>query len=221
MRFIMFRLNTGKRNWRSIIMLACTGLAACHLLNPVVRPGDVLFQDDFSRTDSGWDRYADDVYVADYVNGAYQMTLQATNMLVWSLPHLDFQDVLIRVEGVRTAGPSNNVYGVLCRYRDPENFIFFMIASDGYAGIGQYTEGQKELLNHETLLPTDAVADTDEINLIQAACIGEELTLWVNGELVAVTGVPDLSHGDVGVIVGTYDEGGVEIQFDNFSTLMP
>jgi hypothetical protein len=204
-----------------MIMLACTGLAACQLLNPAVKPGDVLFQDDFSLTDSGWDRYADDVYVADYVNGAYQMKVQATNMLVWSLPHIDFQDVLIRVEGVRMAGPSNNVYGVLCRYRDPENFIFFMIASDGYAGIGQYSEGQKELLNHETLLPTDAITDIDEVNLIQAACIGEDLTLWVNGEFVAFTRVPDLSHGDVGLIVGTYDEGGVEIQFDNFSTLMP
>jgi hypothetical protein len=221
MRFIMVDLNITKSFRRTVILFACTGLTACQLLIPALKPGDVLFQDDFSRADSGWDRYADDVYVADYVSGSYKIKLKTTNMLVWSLPHVDFQDVLIRVEGVRTAGPSDNVYGILCRYRDPENFIFFMISSDGYAGIGQYAEGQKELLNHETLLPTDAIAGPDEVNLIQAACIGEQLTLWVNGERVAIAEASGLTHGDVGLIVGTYDESGVEIQFDNFSTLMP
>ena len=51
--------------------------------------------------------------------------------------------------------------------------------------------------------------------------MGEELTLWVNGEPVAEAITTGLSHGDVGLLVGTYDEGGVEIAFDNFSTLMP
>ena len=82
-------------------------------------------------------------------------------------------------------------------------------------------DGKKELLNHETLLTSDAIGAPDESNLIQAACINNELTLWVNGELVAQAVAPEPATGDVGLIVGAYDEGGVEIQFDNFSTLIP
>ncbi len=196
-------------------------LSACDLLTPAVNPGEVLFQDDFSRVDSGWDRYADETYSADYIDGGYHIKINAMDTLVWSLPDVDFEDVLIRVEGSRLQGPVDNVYGVICRYVNPENFIFFLISSDMYAGIGRYSAGVKELLNHETLLPTDAIGAIDEVNLIQAACVGNELTLWVNGEIVAHATISELSQGDVGLIAGTYEEAGVEIFFDNFSTLMP
>ncbi|TFH37185.1 MAG: hypothetical protein E4G99_03165 [Anaerolineales bacterium] len=217
----MFSLKIHWVHTSLILGIAGVAITSCSLFNPVVRPGDVLFQDDFSRSDSGWDRYSDDVYSAEYVDNGYQIQVQATNMLVWSLPHVDFDNVLIRVEGLRIAGPINNVYGVLCRYLDAENFYFFLMSSDGYAGIGRYTAGKKELLNHETLLPTDAISVLDETNAVQAACVDHSLTLWVNGQVVAEATTPDLSHGDVGLIVGTYEQGGVEIQFDNFSTLMP
>ena len=205
--------------WSTLI--AAGAIASCSIFNPIVNPGEVLFQDDFSRSDSGWDRYADDTYLADYIDGGYRIQVQATNMMVWSLPQVDFENVLIRVEGLHFAGPMNNVYGVICRYLDPENFYFFLISSDGYAGIGRYAAGEKELLNHATMLPTDAIGPIDEHNLIQAACVDEALTLWVNGEIVAEATTRDIWHGDVGLLAGTYDQGGVEIQFDNFSTLMP
>ena len=217
----MAPLRTAKRLKVLPSLMAGVFFASYSIFNPVVNPGEVLFQDDFSRSDSGWDRYADDTYTADYVDGGYRIQVQATDMLVWSLPQVDFEDVLIRVEGRYFSGPIDNVYGVICRYLDPENFYFFLISSDGYAGIGRYASGEKELLNHETLLPTDTLGPIDEHNLIQAACVGKTLTLWVNGEVVAEATTQDTWHGDVGLIVGSYEQGGVEIQFDNFSTLKP
>jgi hypothetical protein len=196
-------------------------MAACSLFTPAVSPGEVLFQDDFSRAESGWDRYADDIYQADYHAGSYRIKLSQVNRMVWSRPQLNFEDVLIRVESQRLSGPTDNVFGVICRYVDHDHFTFFLISSDGFAGIGRYAGGEKELLSHETLLPTDVIGPPDSSNLIQASCVGSELTLWVNGERVADATAPDVTKGDVGLIVGAYDEGEVEIQFDNFSTLMP
>jgi hypothetical protein len=217
----MFRLRFNKVCTGFFFLLAGVLSASCSMLNPVVNPGEVLFQDDFSRSDSGWDRYADEAYSADYADDSYHIQVQSSNMLAWSLPHVDFEDVLIRVDAIRVDGPLNNVYGVICRYLDFENFYFFLISSDGYAGIGRYASGEKELLHHETLLPVGAIKPFEEHNLIQAACVHDSLTLWVNGEIVAEAQVEDISHGDVGLIVGTYEQGAVEIQFDNFSTLMP
>jgi hypothetical protein len=192
----------------------------------MVAPGEVLFQDDFSRSESGWDRYADEIYQADYTNGSYQIKLHEINRMAWSRPQLNFEDVLIRVEGRRLSGPIDNVYGVdvygvVCRYVDHDHFTFFLISSDGFAGIGRYAGGEKELLSHETMLPTDAITPPEESNLIQAACVGPQLTLWVNGEPVAEATSPEVVEGDVGLLVGAYDEADVVIQFDNFSTLMP
>ncbi len=220
MRFIMAGLTRMIRQSSSIIAL-CLILSACAVFTPAVKPGEVIFQDDFSRVDSVWDRYADDLYRADYHNGTYRIQVDSTQMTAWSRPHLDLSNVLIRVDGTRIAGPMDNVYGVICRYSDSENFYFFLISSDGYAGIGRYISGEKELLNHETLLPTDAIATAEESNLIQAACVDNDLTLWINGEKVAEATTAELSRGDVGLIVGTYEAGGVVIQFDNFATLMP
>jgi hypothetical protein len=199
----------------------CALLSTCSILTPKIHPGEVIFQDDFSLEDSGWDRYSDSLYTADYHDGAYVIKVDGTNMTAWGRPGIELEDVLIRVEGFQQAGPLDNVYGVICRYEDPENFYFFLVSGDGYAGIGRYLEGEIEPLNHETLLPSDAIASAEDVNLIQAACIRNELTLWVNGEVIAQALAPDPTIGDVGLIVGTYDEGGVEIRFDNFSTLMP
>lgn len=205
----------------TLVVLAPILMASCNIFKPMINPGEVIFQDDFARSDSGWDRYSDDLYTADYMAGAYVIRVNGSNMTAWSLPHLDLKDVLIRVEGSWKAGPLDNVYGVICRYQNPENFIFFMVSSDGYAGIGRYVSGEKELLNHETLLPSESISFFEEPNLIQAACIDDKLSLWVNGDFVAEATSQEQDSGDVGLIVGTYDEGGVEIQFDNFSTLMP
>lgn len=217
----MLSLSSNSSHLRVILAVAALLQSSCSLIGPTIKPGEVIFQDDFSREDSGWDRYSDETYRADYIDGAYVIKVHAANMTAWSRPQLDLENVLIRVEGFRSAGPEDNVYGVICRYTDHENFYFFMIGSDGYAGIGKFLGGKKELLSHETLLPVDSIGTGEEANLIQAACVDDELTLWINGELVFQVTASDLTHGDVGLLAGAYDQGGVEIRFDNFSTLMP
>jgi hypothetical protein len=221
MLFEMYRPYASRLLLFAPLLIISLMFTSCSMFNPTVNPGEVIFQDDFSREDSGWDRYLDDDYNADYIDGTYVIKVLSTNVTAWSRPHLDLENVLIRVEGLHRSGSENNVYGVICRYIDYENFYFFMIGSDGYAGIGKFIGGEKELLSHETLLPTDAIGPIDEVNLIQAACVDDDLTLWINGKQIFKVAASDLSHGDVGLLVGAYDEGNVEIQFDNFSTMMP
>ena len=66
----------------SLILLVTAMLAlcqACNLLEPPVESGSVLFQDDFSRTASGWDRYSDDTYLTDYMDGGYRIAVFTTD----------------------------------------------------------------------------------------------------------------------------------------------
>jgi hypothetical protein len=202
-----------------LILLACL-TAACGL-TMTVRSGDVLFQDDFSRSLSGWDQHHDSVYDADYRDGYYAIDVHQPDTDTWATVGLGFDDVKVQVEASKVQGPDNNIFGVLCRYQDARNFYFFVISSDGYAGIGLNKDGRRRLLSDEALLPSAAVRQGQAGNVIRADCIGYNLRLYVNGVLVAEAQAAEWPTGDVGLIAGTYTGGGLEVRFDNFSVVEP
>lgn len=196
-------------------------LGACGLLRPQAGPGEVIFQDDFSRTDSGWDRYQDPSYSSDYLEGTYRIHVLTAQTDAWANPDLDISDARIEVDAAKVGGPDDNVYGLLCRFQDHSNYYFFLVSSDGYAGIGLNKDGQRRLLSDDSLLPSEAVLQGNLWNHIRADCDGFTLRLYVNGQLVAETRAAEWSSGDVGMIVGTYDLAGAEVLFDNFSVVRP
>ncbi len=211
-------MNGSRINCVMILLLASLLLAACSVS---VDPGEVVFQDDFSRPVSGWDRYSDPTYSSDYYEGGYRIHVLEPNTDAWAVPQLDLADVQIEVDATKLGGPDDNVYGVLCRYKDSRNFYFFLVSSDGYSGIGVYKDGRRRLLTDDSLLPSGAVNVGGALNHIRADCNGYQLRLLVNGILVAEAQAAEWPRGDVGLIAGTYDQPGTEIIFDNFSVLQP
>ncbi|UCF60230.1 MAG: hypothetical protein JSV37_10735 [Anaerolineaceae bacterium] len=212
------------RTYATLILIASVMLflcQACNLLEPPIDSGSVLFQDDFSRTASGWDRYSDDTYLTDYQNGGYRIAIFTPDTNVWARPHLDLGDTVIQVLTTKLDGPDDNVFGVLCRYQDARNFYFFLISSDGYCTIGIYQDGSEILLSSDAMLPFEAINQGEDTNHIRADCVGEELSLYINGALAAQARASDWAQGDVGLIAGTYDKPGTDILFENFSVLLP
>jgi len=204
-----------------LLWISVTALSSCTAFLPQVAPGSVLFQDDFSRPVSGWDRYRDEIYEADYEDGTYRIRVITPQTLVWSLPGVDLEDVRVTVEARSIGGSSDNLFGTICRYENAENYIFFLASSDGYAGIGRYITGERILLTDESLLPTDSIRAGDAINLLSTTCNYQSLTLEINGQVVAQTDVYDTGSGDIGLLSGTYAVGDTVIEFDNFSATQP
>lgn len=202
-------------------LLAAALLAACGVFEIQTESGDVLFQDSFSRPISGWDRTATQTFTADYRDGVYAVNVLEPSTDVWVTPGLSFRDVRILVLGQKTAGSDDNLFGIVCRYQNERNFYFFSISSDGFAGIGINKDGRRRILTGDTLLPTSAIRPGEQPNHIRADCIGYQLALYVNGRLIGQAQAAEWSGGQVGLLVGTYDEPGVEIVFDNFSVLQP
>ena len=204
---------------RSILTLGVlAGVAACA---GSVDAGGVIFQDDFSRTNSGWDQYQDPNYATDYFDDSYRIHVLQANTDAWANPDLDLGDVRIEVDATKVGGPDNNVFGVQCRYRDHDNYYFFVASSDGYSGIGINKDGRRHLLSDDSLLPTPELRQGNQMNHLRADCEGFRLRLYVNGTLVAEAQSSEWTTGDVGLLAGTYDLPGTEIVFDNFSVLKP
>jgi serine/threonine protein kinase len=190
---------------------------------PLPQPTDIPqltplpnFSDDFSDPSSGWDRVNTQEIVTDYQDGYYRIFLQNTSTDAWANPNLSAADSVVEVDATWGSGPYNNDFGIICRYQDNRNFYFGAISSDGYAGIFYMQDGGYNILGAEVMMPYDAIYQGESLNHLRFDCVGAALTLYVNGEQLIAVRDTALSRGDVGLIAGTWDEGGVEIFFDNF-----
>jgi len=182
---------------------------------------DVLFQDDFADSSSGWDSYSDSDGATDYVNGVYRIYINDTSTDYWANPGLDFTDTVIEVDATKVGGPDDNDLGLICRYQDVGNFYFFIISSDGYYAIGKVVDGSQELLGVDNMEYSDTIKQGNTTNHISADCVGSHLVLHVNGQKLGDVTDTAYTSGDVGLMAGTFDEPGTDIHFDNFVVKKP
>lgn len=201
-----------------ISILACSMPAIANLL---ARSGDVLYQDDFSNLDSGWISVLDLKGFMDYYSSGFRIWVNTPGYNYWSTPGLQFNDVIINVDAARIGGPDENRFGVICRYKDVNNYYFFVISSDGYFGIGKVINGLTSLLGHEMMIYNPGILSGLLPNHLQAECNKDILTLYINGQPAGMAVDNDLSGGDVGLLAGAFGTPGVDILFDNFVVTKP
>jgi hypothetical protein len=192
-------------------------LSGCNYASSPQPEGAVLFQDDFTLPISGWDRINQPASAIGYQDGTYRVKILAPETIAWGRPHLSFEDITLDVDATKSGGPEDNLFGVLCRYQDPANFYFFLISSDGYAGAGAYRDGERFIFGEAAMLPSPAVASGEATNHLQVDCLGSTVRMRVNGLTVAEAEVSDWPSGDVGLVAGSYEAGGVEVWFDHFT----
>ncbi len=179
---------------------------------------DVLYRDDFSDPTSGWDLYDDpeDPYgMTTYQDGAYKIGVYGDTMYYWANAGQDFGDTIITVDAQKTLGRDFMQYGIICRYQDVNNWYALVITADGGAAIRKRYQGSDlDFIADFTL--ADAINHGNKSNTLRAECVGDRLSLYVNGSLAVQTNDSDLTGGDVGLMVGTFDDTDTEVLFDNF-----
>lgn len=202
---------------------------ACSLFTGVTENApannNILFKDDFSDPNSGWDQADWDSGISDYSNGAYRMLVKIPSYDIWANPGKFFDgDVRVEADATKVGGEDDNDYGLICRYSgEPStpNYYFFVISSDGYSVIGKVTDGETEYLSSEKMNPSTAIQLGAATNKLRADCIGNNLTFYVNGIQVASTSDVSFANGDVGFMAGTFDVASTEIEFDNLVVSKP
>jgi len=198
-------------------------LTACQsslVADLVTQSGQALYHDDFSDPSSGWRQTVGENGTLGYADGAYQMLVKSAGYDLWALSGQAYEDVQIEVDATRLTGPLNNRLGLICRFQDIGNFYFFIISSDGYYAIGNKSNGTGSLLGQETMAYSSFIHQGNT-NHLRFDCIGNSLTGSVNGQVIAITNDAAISSGDAGLITGTFDEGGVQVSFDNFVVIKP
>ena len=208
----------------SLMILAITACGLPTLAAPIseftVPAGATLFKDDFSSPTSGWDRTKYTEGIMDYDGGGYRILVNALQANFWSSPHKDFSDVRIEVDAGKLAGPDENRIGLICR-SDGKSYYFFLVSSDGYYGLGIFQNGKADLLGQSEMTSSGNIHTGEAINHLRADCKGNDLSFYVNGFQLADVHDATLTHGDVGLLAGTFGQPGADIVFDNFVALKP
>jgi S1-C subfamily serine protease len=171
----------------------------------------ILYQDNFSDPSSGWDDYSDQDGSVGYGNGEYQITVDTTKMLIWSISGNSFSDTVAEATININKPTGEGDFGFICRYKDDNNFYALEISEDGYVSIWKRING--EIVTLVDWL--DVGVQTDSSLNITGSCIEDQLSFGINGnELTSVTD-SDLTNGDIGLIAGTWEKSNLAVTFDN------
>ncbi|MCX6066063.1 MAG: hypothetical protein NT121_09950 [Chloroflexi bacterium] len=205
----------------ALLLIPALACSTSSIAESLVSSGDVLYQDIFSNPQSGWGEITVPAGKAGYENGAYHIVVEQPNVNLWSHPGMDFSTTRMEVSLMAAAGPLENRMGLICRLQDDKNYYFFTISADGYYGIGKMKAGQVSLLTGDQMQPSESILTGNQINHLRADCIGNLLILYVNNALVTSAKDDDFTSGDAGILVGTFDQPGADVYFDNFMVIKP
>ena len=206
-------------------------LTACDVL-PFADPGPdacdsdgALFEDDFSgEQNCGWLEYNRGGAVAAIEEGVFKISTSSPGEIWWTNPERSFDDVVIDETTKQDGGPDDNAYGLICRYQDEENFYLFLISGDGFYAIGKYQSGEDRvtyLTEDGQFSQSDQINQGAATNQMQASCIGNELSLAVNGYPLLTVTDSEFASGEIGLAVSSLQQGTVEVDFDDLKVIGP
>lgn len=184
---------------------------------PIAQAEDILFQDDFS-SQGGWFVDSNDRFTLTFVDGQYSFDVVTKNSPIWSVKAKEFVDVSLEVDAAQIGGYSDGYYGLVCRHQDNHNYYLLVVSRNGNFGIAKMLDNQLRFLNFAYVY-ADLLADKG--NRLRADCVGNTLTLSVDGTPVLQATDDSFSSGRAGMVVGNRSMAGTNVRFDNFIVLKP
>jgi hypothetical protein len=211
-----------------LLLSACSGMPSSTPAGPTevdlgAGPTPVIltlvYQDNFTDQSSGWDDAFDTYTMRQYGGQRYHVEVRAPNLFTWGLSNRNISDFVLEVNAKQEDGPDNNCYGIIFRYQDPDNFYRFDITGDGLFLLSKFVGGHWLTLVDWTASP--AIHRGVAENVLRISCLGQDISAYVNGQLVATAHDDAFRQGDIGLSAGSFDQPNVEISYDNLVVWAP
>ncbi|MCS7222019.1 MAG: hypothetical protein RML36_05725 [Anaerolineae bacterium] len=175
---------------------------------------DPTVMDTFRRDTGRWNLYSDENSAFFYQERALHGMVNIENWVSWSTSDLQVSDFYLEIDVTHIAGPVNSEFGVIFRYVDSDNFYLYAIS-----GLGTYSLWKMEDNQWQPLIDwteSDAIrtgeAATNHLGLLAE---GSRIALLVNDVALAEIEDNTFASGNLALAVGTFEEVGVEVAFDN------
>jgi LysM repeat protein len=179
--------------------------------------GAITFRDEFHPPRT-WFVTDEDNFTIDYINGTYRIINDFTNAYVSSIRTFDHEDVHVETHARYRSGPQTTYFGPVCRWQDVNNYYAFTINAQGSFGIVRIVDGEVTFLARGTQDQNDNRVNVGQLtNRIGGSCVGDVLTLFVNGHALLQVQDDTFGDGNVGVMSLTQTSPGTEVHFDIFT----
>ena len=186
---------------------------------PIPSPTSLVnpsFEDDFSRH-TGWPNFMTATHGFQRDDGYYYIYVGTRNGFVYSVrDQMIMDDVILEAEVAHLDGQETSYYGVVCRFLDGNNYYGLVISAEGSYGILKRERGMIEFID-KGKDQNGVILGDNALNRIRGDCIGDKLTLYVNGiKLLEVTD-NDFKEGGIGMLAITFTEKTLLVSYDYFA----
>ena len=182
--------------------------------------GPTTFEETFDEP-GNWRVDAEDPEVRGEVkNGVYDFFVIADELTIWTTAGQNFSDGMYEVEATQVDGPNNNAYGMIFRVNDnDDNFYAFLISGDGFAWIGTYKDGVVDapIVTDWWFESPAIIQGSEATNKLGVRAEGANLQFFINDQEVGRVTDNTFNSGDIGLMARSLGQGGVHVQFDNFT----
>ncbi len=183
----------------------------------------VLFEDDFSDPDSGWEEAEDETALREYRDDEYVMEIYDTGWFIWNNPGQFGLSDTHTIVTVRNVGESQDpTFGVICNFQDDNAFYYMGIGPDGYYAIVR-VDGEDDVFltdeDNQWILSEDIEINAEAYDVEGICAADGTLTLIVNGVEIASVQDDTYSDGDIGLFAQSFEQVPVEVHFDDFVVL--
>lgn len=182
--------------------------------------GAVLFTDDFSNSESGWEVDRDSSFTTAYADGGYEIVNSDTNLITKGMletPEAADGDVAVTVR--QTAGDPAIRFGLVLR-RSRSGFLQAGITGDGKALFGEARYRDYVLVQHPEAVPFAAVRPAGATNRLRVEMNGARAVFWVNGERFGELDDVGSDGREIGLF-STSDTAPSRVVFDDFILRAP
>ena len=188
----------------------------------------ILYSDDFSTKSKELETYSDKSGSVDTKDGVYNVRT-ITDLWNWGRSSSEFADTVIEIDATLVSGPDNNNvgFGVICRLHSREDNSFdgylLAISGDGFYSIRSISSSSMSPLIDWTA--SDSINKGTGTNRLRATCNGSDLSLAVNGVVVATTSTISGGSASGGFALAAVsvetDHPIAEVNFDNLVISKP
>ena len=213
------------RRDRSIsVVLLSLALTACGGATPAATEPSGSLQDDFSSTACRFgDLQAGSTQGYQCIDGEFRAWIdndQVSYDFISAPAGELYGDVSIEVNVRFVSGDDAGAY-LLCRGGQlTGDFYAFRVGVDGMIEITDFQDGEEQVARLNTL-PEGALLPG--VNRLRADCLGSDLALYVNGNLVLERKIEGNAYGPgaIGLGAGGGSQGFSEVRFDNLVVSAP
>lgn len=182
--------------------------------------GEVILQDSFSNSSSGWNTSEDENTAREYVDGTYQMTVKKAGYInLTGLPTYDIPRYYSITTEVEVYSGNIGGYGLAFNGQDSDNYYTFDISTRGQCSVRKQENGEWSVV--VDWMDVSGYLDPD-VNRIRVTRMDNNYALYINGNYVIDVDVQLNSQPGPGLFAYTSSqtqELPFLVRFDNFEML--